>query len=184
MSSGSAAIRSCKDSILWISISKLGMEVFRGIILQDSAFWINEWEHTFWKGSIEDIKNKYKIPADLGDLQDLLFPMIDPLMEYEMNKKDQTLILSQPGLLQKKYEISDQTFLIQQLYLTHLDTDLKLEYADYKLNEDYWFPFTQNLYIRQPKESHETKMKFSQVQSADFLPTPFHIPSDYTPADK
>lgn len=183
LSSGTASIRSCKDSIFWISITKLGMEVLRGIILQDSAFWVNEWENTYWKGSIEDIKNKYKVPADLGDLQNLIFPNIDPGREYELDKKDQVILLSQPGALQKRYQISDQTRLIQQLNLSHLDTDLKLNYADYKWTEGFWFPFLQNLHIRQPAEEHETKLKFIQIQSTDHLPTPFRIPSDYTPAE-
>lgn len=183
MSSGMASIRSCKDSVMWISISKLGMEVLRGIILKDSAFWVNEWENTYWKGSIEDIKTKYKVPADLGDLQDLIFPTINPNMEYALDKKNEVLLLSQPGALQKKYHISDQTRLIQQLTLTHLDTDLKLNYEDYKLTEGFWFPFLQNLHIRQPAEVHETKLKFIQIQSADHLTTPFRIPADYTPAE-
>jgi len=180
LSSGTASIRSCKDSVLWISISKLGMEVLRGIILRDSAFWVNEWESTYWKGSIEDIKNKYKVPAALGDLQNLIFPNINPGVEYSLEKKDQVLLLSQPGQLQKRYEISDQTHLIQQLNLTHLDTDLKLSYTDYKWTEDFWFPYLQHLSIRQPLEMHQTKFKFIHIQSSDFLPTPFRIPSDYT----
>jgi len=183
LSSGTASIRSCKDSILWISISKLGIEVLRGIILNDSAFWVNEWENTYWRGSIEDIKNKYKVPANLGDLQDLIFPTINPAMEYALEKKDQTILLSQPGILNKRYEISDQTRLIQKLNLSHLDTDLKLDYADYKLTEGFWFPFLQNLHIRQPTEVHETKLKFTLIQSADHLATPFRIPVDYTPAE-
>ncbi|MDZ4709846.1 MAG: DUF4292 domain-containing protein [Saprospiraceae bacterium] len=183
LSSGTASIRSCKDSILWISITKLGIEVLRGIILKDSAFWVNEWENTYWRGSIEDIKNKYKVPANLGDLQDLIFPTINPDMEYAFEKKDQTILLSQPGILNKRYEISDQTRLIQKLNLTHLDTDLKLDYTDYKLTEGFWFPYIQNLHIRQPAEVHETKLKFTLIQSAEHLSTPFRIPGDYTPAE-
>lgn len=183
MSSGTASIRSCKDSILWISITKLGFEVLRGIVLQDSAFWVNELENTYWKGSIEDIKIKYKVPANLGDLQDLIFPVINPAMEYALEKKDQVILLTQPGLLNKRYHIADNTRLIQTLQLSHLDTDLKLAYSDYKLTEGFWFPFLQNLYIRQPAEVHETKLKFIQVQPSDHLSTPFRIPIDYTPAE-
>jgi hypothetical protein len=183
MSSGTASIRSCKDSILWISITKLGFEVLRGIVLRDSAFWVNELENTYWKGSITDIKNKYKVPASLGDIQDLIFPVINPGVEYNLEKKDQVILLTQPGLLNKRFHIADNTRLIQTIQLTHLDTDLKLDYSDYKLTEGYWFPFLQNLYIRQPAEIHETKLKFTQVQGADHLTTPFRIPSDYTPAE-
>ena len=183
LSSGTASIRSCKDSLIWISVSKLGFEVVRGIILADSAFWFNSLENTYWKGSIAELNKKYSVPAQLGDLQSLIFPAIDPAHEYALENKDQVLLLSQPGQLQRRYEISSLSHLIQNMYLSHEGTDLKLSYGDYKATETFWFPYEQTLYIRQNADLHETRLKFSQVQAAQYLHTPFHIPSDFTFVD-
>lgn len=183
LSSGMASIRSCKDSLIWISVSKLGFEVVRGIILTDSAFWFNSLENTYWKGSIAELNKKYNVPAQLGDLQSLIFPSIDPAQEYALENKDQVLLLSQPGLFQRRYEISPISNLIQNMYLSHEGTDLRLSYDGYKANATFWFPYEQTLYIRQNADQHETRLKFSQVQAAQYLHTPFHIPSDFTLVD-
>ncbi|HNR09198.1 MAG TPA: DUF4292 domain-containing protein [Saprospiraceae bacterium] len=183
LTSGTASIRSCKDSLIWISVSKLGFEVARGIILADSAFWINSLENTYWKGSTAELNKKYRVPARLGDLQSFIFPAIDPTCEYALENKDQAWWLSQPGQLQRRYEISPLSHLIQSISLSHEGTDLKFRYGDYKATENFWFPYEQTLYIRQNEDLHETRLKFNQVQAAQYLQTPFHIPSGFTPVD-
>ncbi len=179
-SSGNMTIRSCKDSLLWLSVSKLGFEVARGLVIGDSAFLINNYENTFWSGSVEEISRKYNVPASLKDIQDLIFPALDPSAQYILNKKEPGIELRQQGVIPKKYVISSPDGLIQTLDIDHSEAMLKEKYEDYQsIDQAIKFPYTHLHIVRQANTIHETKIKFSQVQPSEFLNTPFAIPADF-----
>ncbi|MEP7323345.1 MAG: DUF4292 domain-containing protein, partial [Saprospiraceae bacterium] len=181
-SSGTMNLRSFKDSLLWISITKLGMEIGRGLIRSDSAFITNDWEKTYWRGSLQEIGIKYNVPAGLTDIQSLVFPSLQPTHEYLLEKKDPGYTLTEQGFPSKKYSITTiPSPLIQSIVLSTGDADLKVNYEDYQDQKDFWFPFTHNHQFKKGLVLHETKIKFNQVQSSDAaLNTPFNIPTDYT----
>jgi Domain of unknown function (DUF4292) len=181
-SSGSMNLRSYKDSLLWISVSKLGLEIGRGLIRSDSAFITNDWEHTYWTGSLKEIGIKYNVPAGLADIQALVFPSLEADHQYVMEKKEAGYTLMEQGFPSKKYSITTSpSLLIQSIVLSSGDADLKVNYEDYQDQKDFWFPFVHNHQFKKGTEIHETKIKFNQVQSSDApLNTPFNIPTDYT----
>lgn len=180
-SSGNMTVRSCKDSLIWLSVSKLGFEVMRGLLLRDSAYLINNYENTYWKGSVSEISKKYNIPAQLKDIQSMLVPALDGQGQYKMDKNEGGYELTQQGVLPKTYQISIPEGLVQSLSIEHIDADLKVSYSDYKeVDGLIKFPYTHTHLVRQANQVHETKIKFSQIQPADHLNTPFSIPSDFT----
>lgn len=178
-SSGSLNLRIAKDSLIWFSITKLGIEITRGIITMDSAFAVNNWENTYWKGSLEDISNQYQVPADFNEIQSIILPSLNPQREYMMNTQPLGVTMQQQGSLIKKYSIDASSFLISSIFVSHANSDLKVNYADYTPRDNFVFPFTHTHYTRNANDLHETKIKFSSIAVVDRINTPFYIPSDY-----
>ena len=178
-SSGSLNLRIAKDSLIWFSVTKLGIEITRGIITMDSAYAVNNWENTYWKGSLEDISNQYQVPADFSDIQSIILPSLHPQSEYMMNTHALGVTMQQQGSLVKKYSIDVPSFLISSFSVSHGNSDLKVNYADYTAKDNFVFPFTHTHYTRNANDLHETKIKFSSIAIVDKINTPFYIPSDY-----
>ena len=66
-------LRLQNDSVMWISLSlKLGIEVARVMITEDSVKFINRTEKTYWTESINGLREKFPIETSLDFLQDLL----------------------------------------------------------------------------------------------------------------
>ncbi|MEO5582104.1 MAG: DUF4292 domain-containing protein, partial [Saprospiraceae bacterium] len=148
----------------------------------DSAFITNDWEKTYWRGSLQEIGIKYNVPAGLADIQSLVFPSLEPDHEYILEKKDMGYTLVAQGFPSKKYSIiTSPSLLIQSIVLSNGDAELKVNYEDYQDQKDFWFPIVHNHQFKKGLELHETKIKFNQIQSSDIpLNTPFDIPTDYT----
>jgi hypothetical protein len=181
-SSGTVNIRSFKDSLIWVSVSKLGIEVGRGLVRSDSAYITNDWENTYWKGSLKEIGVKYNVPAGLSDIQELVFPYLENSSQYLLQKISPVYELLRTGQPSKKYDITtDPIPLIQDVTVSNGASDLKVKYENYQQQNGYWFPFTHNHQLIQGSQINETKLKFSQVTpSITPLNTPFNIPADYT----
>ncbi len=66
-------MRMQNDSVIWISLSlKLGIEVARVMITEDSVKFINRTEKTYLSESINGLKDRLPIETSLHFLQDLL----------------------------------------------------------------------------------------------------------------
>ncbi len=66
-------MRMQNDSVIWISLSlKLGIEVARVMITEDSVKFINRTEKTYLSESINELKDRLPIETSLEVLQDLL----------------------------------------------------------------------------------------------------------------
>ena len=57
-------VRIKRDSVIWMVITKLGFEVGRMLVTQDSAFFINRLDHTYSKYETEEFLKAYNVPAD------------------------------------------------------------------------------------------------------------------------
>ena len=179
LSSGSLTLRVCRDSLVWFSVTKLGIEISRGIIRADSAFVLDVWNKEYWSGSLMEISQKYNVPAQFSDMQAVLFPTLDPMATYMFSKQADGYHLSQPGLLAKQFQISSPDIQIQSITVSQHDADLKVMYSDYKKVDDFVFPFTHIHTIKQPNNFHESKIKFSSIQTAPIYNTPFNIWRSY-----
>lgn len=178
-SSGSLNLRIAADSLIWFSISKLGFEIARGLINQDSAYAINNWENTYWKGSIHDISEKYHVPAEFGTIQSIVIPSLNPSSNYLIEKQSAFIKLQEQGTVIKKYNIDQSSLTISSMMVSHASADFKVSYSDYISKDSYQFPHTHHHVINQNNQMFETELRFSSIQSVASLNTPFKIPSDY-----
>lgn len=68
----SVALRIRRDSIIWMSISKLGIEGARVFITKDSVKFFNRLDNTYFKGDFTYISKLLNTPLDYEILQSLL----------------------------------------------------------------------------------------------------------------
>jgi hypothetical protein len=68
----SVTLRMRKDSIIWMSISKLGIEGARAFITKDSVKFFNKIDNTYFKGDYTYISRLLNTPMDFETLQSLL----------------------------------------------------------------------------------------------------------------
>ena len=57
-------VRIKKDSVIWVQISKLGVELGRMLVRPDSAFFVNRLEQSYARYSTNEFFKKYNLPAD------------------------------------------------------------------------------------------------------------------------
>ena len=56
----SGQVRIRKDSVIWVSISPaMGIEMVRVMITNDSVWYINRWDKTYFKGDFTVVNNFY-----------------------------------------------------------------------------------------------------------------------------
>jgi hypothetical protein len=79
------AIRIKSDSIIWLSLTKLGgVELVRMVLTKDSIKFINKWDKEFYTGDLEDLKDFGGISVDYKSLEDLF---VGKPFEFNANDK-------------------------------------------------------------------------------------------------
>ena len=64
-----ATIRMRKDSILWVSVKKLGFEAARALITKDSVYVLDRINNQYGVQGFDWIEKEFGIPASLNTLQ-------------------------------------------------------------------------------------------------------------------
>ncbi len=73
MSQGATAhIRMAKDSLVWMSVRKLGLEVARLQVTQDSVYFVDRFNQQYAVADLNFLSKMYSLPASLGSFQALL----------------------------------------------------------------------------------------------------------------
>lgn len=70
--SGTATLRMKKDSVVWMSVKKFGLELARVQVTQDSVYVLDRINNEFTAEGLEYLSESYGLPATLGGLQDFL----------------------------------------------------------------------------------------------------------------
>jgi hypothetical protein len=78
------SIRIKSDSIIWVSLTKLGgVELVRMVLTNDSVKFINKWDKEFYAGKLDDLKDFGGISVDYKTLEDLFIGK-----PFDFNKDD------------------------------------------------------------------------------------------------
>lgn len=70
--SATATIKLRKDSLLWMSVRKLGFEIARAQVTQDSVYMINRLTNEYMVKDLNYLAREYNLPADLRTLQSVI----------------------------------------------------------------------------------------------------------------
>lgn len=183
-------IRMKKDSIIWLSVTGVGLEVARGIITRDSIVFMDKIHRDYFVFNYEQLSKQYNFDLNFELLQAVVignmpFPMQE---DNRFVKENDFYILKQlVERLEVDNYIAEKNQKLSRLKATEIPTQntFTLDYEDFRQVGSYLFPFTSliNLHVlSKERQMNETTMrlKHSKVEFESQSPGfPFNVPSSY-----
>ncbi|MEI6851961.1 MAG: DUF4292 domain-containing protein [Bacteroidota bacterium] len=201
-SSFSGNIYLIRDSLMWISIQKFGLEAVRLLITTDSAKMINRINKTYFVSDFDKVNQLFKTDFDFDILQSILTGNDFTYYEgnvFKANIELKWYHLSTPGRHKiKKYVKTEKEYsmvLIEDLWLdpsnfkivktalkeikTQDKRKMECEYSNFLTLGDKLFPQKVEFEITDEKKLKGT-INFTRISPEKVEDFPFNIPSSYT----
>jgi hypothetical protein len=183
-------IRMKKDSIIWLSVTGVGLEVARGIITRDSIVFMDKIHRDYFVFNYEQLSKQYNFELNF----DLLQSVIVGNMPFGLQengrfvKENDFYILKQlVDRLEVDNYIAEKNQKLSRLKATEVPTQntFTLDYEDFREVNSFLFPFTSlislNVLSKDQQMSETTmRLKHSKVELVSQSPGfPFNVPSSY-----
>lgn len=173
-------LRMQKDSLIWISLSmKLGIEVARVMVTDDSIKFINRSNRTYLSESLDNIKEMLPIDASMSYIQNILVGNDSQLKRSDRYKTSidndlYKLESSRDGLLMKKLWIIPETFRISRYEIN----SISLLYDKFDNIDGKILP---KKIIFETNDSSNIKIEidYSEIKTEEKLDFPFNISKKY-----
>ncbi|MBT3622334.1 MAG: DUF4292 domain-containing protein [Flavobacteriales bacterium] len=170
------AIKVRKDSVIWASVSApFGIELFRTMLTNDSVYYINRTNKTYFVKPITHVAKVLKTAITFDEIQEI--------------------ITANPRILKQKYLLKaseqeynlvslDFVYTISNLYritsATLFDGKNSLAYSYSNFNPVNNFPKQLELSVKTPSQNtFQVKMDYSKVVFNQKQKLPFKIPNSY-----
>lgn len=184
--SGSATIRMKKDSLLWISVKKLGFEVARAMITRDSVLILDRINNEYGRFGLSYLSASYNLPANFGMVQSVVLgkPYFVNPTSVRLEESDQTYALTDqiPGH-QVTYSLDRKDLrLLGMKYRSALgDQELIANLSEYaEIAKQQNFSYFRDFRLEEKDDSiTEVTIKFSQIDLDTPQDIPFSIPRRY-----
>ena len=188
--SGSATIRMKTDSILWVSVKKLGFEVARAMITTDSVYIIDRFNREYAIYDLDYLKESYQLPGDFKLLQSVLFGQayfFEP-RKATLEENDDLFIVKDGSMQhQLAYQVDPKDYRVLQLdyQAAFSQQKLKVELEEYdEIKDKQLFSYFRRMSMTDPEDGPtDVSIKFSQIELDTPRDTDFRIPSRYTRMD-
>ena len=135
--SGKAYIRMRKDSIIWSSMKKLGIEAVRTLVTPEKYIAANRLDHTYQKGSTEEAFAKMGISLDFMDMQQAIFGnIIIPDSNTVSIEKEgvQYIVKASDQDLQLKYWINAYDIELDRVKMVdYRGREIEVDFDDYRI---------------------------------------------------
>jgi hypothetical protein len=195
----SVALRIKRDSIIWMSLTKLGIEGARVLITKDSVKFVNTIEKRFFKGDFTYLSKLLNTELDFEMLQSLLVgnsvtfydedEKIKPGMDncqytlgtvrkFKIRKAERGRELKEPA---QSIYLVPETFKISRVLFYEFNPDRSFDanYAEFaKTDSTQLFPMKMN-YIIKAQKNVNIDLIFSKVTLNEEQTFPFKIPDNY-----
>ena len=188
-----------KDSLIWISISPgLGLELGRFLFDEDSLYFMNRFDKTYFKSSYSDLSKKTQSPLSFSRIQALLLG--NSMSEFEERKyhseiENQAFTISSVSEKQlKKISRSrrkpDETYFTatvdpytyritsQGLSNLKLNRSLTIFYEDFEIHNTHNFAESIDFRIL-TNASLSLNLAYSKINLTKKLKFPFKVPKSY-----
>lgn len=177
------SIRAKKDSILWLSVTKL-IQVAKAVITADSIMGISNLERKYILEPFDYLEKTYGVPVDFTTLHRLLFaslPITDHrTLESDVVDKHHVLRGELRGISCEVF-IEPGTYHISRISMAEENTErtLDVHYSDYKTTDGG--PFPHFISIQTSGDiAFYAELSLSNIKIEKSLVFPFDIPSGYT----
>lgn len=185
-------IRVRKDSIIWLSVSKLGIEAVRGRITRDSITIIDKIHREYSVYDFPTLSRQFNFDMNFDLLQALIvgnLPLPKRPAQKIKNERDYLLLRQSEGKVLVENYIGEQDRKLKKLMVTEQPTKntLRLDYDDFTSLNNFLFPYTSLVTVDYKSKTdgqfYQTllRIKHNKVELVDKSPGfPFSIPSSYT----
>ena len=184
-------IRVRKDSVIWVSVSKLGIEAVRGMITRDSITIIDKIHREYSVYDFPTLSKQFNFDMNFDLLQALIvgnLPLPKRPAQKIKNERDYLLLRQSNGKVMVENYIGEQDHKLKKLMLTEQPTKntLRLDYEDFTSLNNFLFPYTSLVTLDYQSKSdgqfYQTllRIKHNKVEMVDKSPGfPFTIPAGY-----
>ncbi|GAB3541420.1 DUF4292 domain-containing protein [Spirosoma fluminis] len=184
-------IRVRKDSLIWLSVSKLGIEAVRGLITRDSIVIIDKIHKEYSVYDFPTLSRQFNFNMNFELLQALIvgnLPLPKRPAQKIKNERDYLLLRQSEGKVLVENYIGEQDRKLKKLMVTEQPTKntLRLDYEDFTSLNNFLFPYTSLVTLDYKSKTdgqfYQTllRIKHSKVELVDKSPGfPFTIPSTY-----
>lgn len=187
--SATATIRMRRDSLLWVSIKKLGFELARVQVTRDSVYVLDRINNEYTIEGLQYLADSYGLPASLSHLQDVILgnPVFLESKGLQVEAMGPSYHLMGRGLaIESDYWVDASGFLLRKMAFN----DKKNSQQVVMLLEDYGeTPENQKFsYLRtlemdgQHSGKAKVGLKFSKLETEVPKNIRFEIPDRYTRA--
>lgn len=188
--SASATLRMKKDSLLWLSVKKLGFEIARVQVTQDSVYVVDRFNKEYTVEGLAYLAESYGLPAgSLTELQDFILgnPVFFGGDELGIEPLGPTYRLkgSSTGM-SAEYLVGTEDFLLKKMAFKDLRNEQEMSallegYED--LEGKRKFSYIRNLMLESKYSGQaNVTLQFSNVELNVPKTIQFDIPSRYTRA--
>jgi hypothetical protein len=185
--SGSATFRLKTDSVLWVSVKKLGFEVARALITKDSVLVIDRINNEYGRFDLSYLESSYNLPANFGMVQSVILgkPYFINPAKVELKQATEAFQLTDriPGH-QITYSVDRKDFRLLGMEYSSTLGDQRLqanlsEYAEIAKQQN--FSYFRDFRLEEKDASiTEVTIKFSQIELDTPQDIPFEIPRRYS----
>lgn len=184
---GTALIRIQRDSLVWMSVRKLGFEVARVQVTPDSVYVIDRINNEYRIFDLGYIQSSYNLPADFQLLQTILIgnAWFSGTVRPSVETSAEAYVLSEKSPLRNlTYRVRSSDFRLSAISIDEpvADRSVQLRLSEYQPTaDDQLFAYFRTFNITSPETGAiSMDMKFSAVTLNQPKSTRFEIPERYT----
>ena len=187
--SASATIRMRRDSLLWLSIKKLGFELARVQVTRDSVYVLDRINNEYTIEGLDYLSESFGLPAGLAQLQDVILG--NPVFLDSKGLKMEPLgpsyhLMGRGAPVESDYYIDADGLMLRKMAISdkkngHQVNMLLEEYGETPDNKN--FSYLRRLEMdSQYSGKAKVSMKFSKLETEVPKSIRFDIPDRYTRA--
>lgn len=191
LSNASLNLRVRKDSLIWISISKLGIEAVRALITRDSVVIMDKLQQEYVVTDFPTLSRQFNFDMNYDLLQALIvgnLPLPKRPAQKIKNERDYLLLRQEAGKVLVENYIGENDRKLKRLMVTEQPTKnaLRLDYEDFNTLNNFVFPYSSLVTLDYTSQTdgqfYQTliRIKHNKVELVDKNPGfPFTIPAKY-----
>lgn len=182
-----ANVRMKKDSLVWISVKKLGFEVVRAQVTKDSVYFLDRFNQNYAVKDLNFLSKMYNLPASLETLQALLLgnPIFFSTSDLQLESTAQQHHLFTKAEKNSDFWVNKENGQLQQMRLQDGSNTMNLWTENYQqISDNQYFSSIRKIDVTSPElENLNLILEFTKVELNQPKTIRFEIPTHYTRLD-